>query len=130
ISASGTIVHLEGFGLVKAFRIVATDGSTEYWISNDLEMDELTRQEVAELAWGIEDYHRGLKQFCGVERCQARHPRAQRNYIGLAIRTFLRLEYHRFTTGVSWFQAKFDVVREASKRYLALPLTGLPTHAN
>lgn len=129
ISASGTVVHLEGFGLVKAFRIVATDGSTEYWITNDLEMDELTRQEVAELAWGIEDYHRGLKQFCGVERCQVRHPKAQRNHIGLAIRTFLRLEFHRFTTGVSWFEAKFDIVREAVKRYIALPLYRLPKAA-
>jgi putative transposase len=126
ISDKGTIVHLEGFGLIKAFRIVATNGDTEYWITNDLEMDELKRREVAELAWGIEEYHRGLKQFGGVERCQARHPRAQRNHIGLAIRTFLRLEYHRFTTGVSWFQAKFDIIREAVKRYIASPLYGLP----
>ena len=129
ISASGAIVHLEGFGLVKAFRIVATNGDTEYWITNDLEMDELVRQEVAELAWGIEDYHRGLKQFCSVERCQARHPRAQRNHVGLAIRTFLRLEYHRFSTGVSWFEAKFDVIREAVRRYLALPRYSLPNPA-
>jgi hypothetical protein len=126
ISASGTVVHLEGFGLVKAFRIVATNGDTEYWISNDLGMGELTRQEVAELAWGIEDYHRGLKQFCCVERCQARHPRAQRNHVGLAVRTFLRLEYHRFSTGVSWFEAKFDVIREAVRGYLALPRYSLP----
>lgn len=126
ISAGGTVVHLEGFGLVKAFRIVATNGDTEYWITNDLEMDELTRQEVAELAWGIEDYHRGLKQFCSVERCQARHPKAQRNHIGLAIRTFLRLEYHRFSTGISWFEAKFDIIRHAVRRYLSLPAYCLP----
>jgi putative transposase len=126
ISASGTVVHLEGFGLVKAFRIVATNGDTEYWITNDLRMGELTRQEVAEMAWGIEDYHRGLKQFCGVERCQMRHARAQRNHIGLAIRTFLRLEYHRFSTGVCWFQAKFDIIRDSVRRYLSLPQYCLP----
>ena len=43
ISARGTVVHLEGFGLVKAFRIVATNGDTEHWITNDLGMDEWTR---------------------------------------------------------------------------------------
>jgi hypothetical protein len=129
IASSGTIVHLEGFGLVKAFRIVATNGDTEHWISNDLGMDELTRLRYAELAWGIEEYHRGLKQYCGVERCQTRQPRAQRNHIGLAIRAFLRLEWHRFSTGISWFQAKFDIVREAVKSYLALPLYGLPQPA-
>jgi hypothetical protein len=122
ISEKGTIVHLEGFGLVKAFRIVATNGDTEYWITNDLGMGEMKRRQVAEMAWGIEEYHRGLKQFSGVERCQARHPKAQRNHIGLAIRTFLRLEYHRFTTGVSWFQAKFDIIRDAVRKYLSLPL--------
>jgi putative transposase len=127
ISAAGTVVHLEGVGLIKAFRIEATNGHTEYWITNDLEMDELTRQKYADMAWGIEEYHRGLKQFCGVERCQVRLPRAQRNHIGLSIRTFLRLEYHRFTTGVSWFEAKFDIIREAVRSYIALPLYSLPS---
>lgn len=28
----------------------------------------------------IEEYHRGFKQCCGVERCQARREQAQRNY--------------------------------------------------
>jgi putative transposase len=126
ISASGTIVYLEGVGLIKAFRIEATNGHTEYWISNDLEMDEATRLKYAEMAWGIEEYHRGLKQHCGVERCQVRQSRAQRNHIGLSIRAFLRLEYHRFTTGVSWFEAKVGIVREAVKRYIALPLYSLP----
>jgi hypothetical protein len=125
ISPGGTIVHLEGVGLVKAFRIEATNGHTEYWITNDLEMDEMTRQKYAEMAWGIEEYHRGLKQFCGVERCQVRLPRAQRNHIGLSIRAFLRLEYHRFTTGVSWFEAKFNIIREAVRGYLSLPLYNL-----
>lgn len=129
ISAKGTIVHLEGFGLIKAFRIEATNGHTEYWITNDLDMDEGTRLKYAEQAWGIEEYHRGIKQHCGVERCQARHPRAQRNHIGLAIRAFVRLEVHRFRTGISWFEAKMNLLREGLRRLLAEPLAllSLPT---
>src|SRR5262249_35019642 len=42
IAATGTVVHVEGFGLVKAFRLATTNGGTEYWITNDLTMDELT----------------------------------------------------------------------------------------
>jgi putative transposase len=126
ISPQGTIVHLEGFGLIKAFRIVATDGGTEHWITNDLAMGELQRQGLAEQAWGIEEYHRGLKQHCGVERCQARPSWAQANHIGMAIRTFLRLEWHRFSSGVSWFEAKIDIIREGLRRYLASPLYTLP----
>jgi hypothetical protein len=53
IAATGTVVHLEGFGSVKAFRIVARNGDTEHWITNDLTMDEVTRLMYAERAWGM-----------------------------------------------------------------------------
>jgi hypothetical protein len=121
IAASGTVVHLEGFGLVKAFRIVTTDGDTEHWITNNLQMDAATRLMYAERAWGIEEYHRGLKQHTGVDRCQTRMAKAQRNHIGLALRAFVRLEWHRFTTGVSWFQAKWGIIRDAVRAFLANP---------
>ena len=129
ISAQGTLVHLKGFGLVKAFRIVATDGDAEYWITNDLQMDELQRRELSELGWGIEEYHRGVKQHTGIESCQARHPKAQRNHIGLAIRAFLRLEVQRFRTGVTWFESKMRLLRDALRSLLAQPLSlfSLPT---
>jgi hypothetical protein len=127
IAATGTVVHLEGFGLVRAFRIVATDGDTEHWISNDLGMDEQTRLGYAERAWGIEEYHRGLKQHCGVDRSQVRYTLAVRNHIGLSIRAFVRLEWHRFTTGVSWFAAKLGIIRDAVRGYLARPTYRLPT---
>ena len=55
--------------------------------------------------------------------------RGQRNHIGCAIRAFVRLEYHRFTTGVSWFAAKYALVREAVRAYLADPIYRLPTPA-
>lgn len=121
IAATGTVVHLEGFGLVKAFRMVAPDGDTEHWITNDLGMDEVARQGWAEHAWGIEEYHRGLKQHTAVDRCQTRQANAQRNHIGFAIRAFVRLEWHRFTTGVSWCAAKWGLLREAVRTFLTRP---------
>jgi hypothetical protein len=42
-------------------------------------MTDLTRQSLAERGWIIEVYHRSLKKTCGVERCQSRSGRAQRN---------------------------------------------------
>ena len=128
ISASGTVVHLEGFGLVKAFRIVATNGDTEHWVTNALDMDEWTRLGWAEQAWGIEVYHRGLKQHTAVDRCQTRMAKAQRNHIGFALRAFVRLEWHRVTTGVSWFAAKIGIIREAIRGFLAQGVLAPPTH--
>jgi hypothetical protein len=121
IAAGGTVVWLPEFGLARVFRVVAPNGDTTHWATNDLGMDESARLVFAELSWGIEEYHRGLKQFTGVERCQVRSERGQRNHIGCAIRAFVRLEYHRFSTGVSWFAAKWSIVRDAVRNYLANP---------
>jgi hypothetical protein len=129
IAATGTVVHLEGFGLVKAFRIVTTDGGTEHWVTDDLTMDDAARRTAAERAWAIEQYHRGLKQFTEVERCPARLTRSQRNHVGFALRAFVRLEWHRFRTGVSWFEAKWAVIRDAVRSYLSNPSYRLPTEA-
>jgi hypothetical protein len=62
-----------------------------------------------------------------VEKCQARSARAQRNHIGLALRAFLRLEWHLFSTGISWVQAKAAILRDAIRAYLAQPSIRLPT---
>jgi DDE superfamily endonuclease len=121
LSAAGTVVWLVGYGLVKVFRIVAPDGDTEYWATGDLTLSELDRLCYAEQSWAIENYHRGLKQHCGVERCQMRRARAQRNHIGLAIRAFLRLEVWCFRHWTTWLDAKTDVIRDAVRAYLAQP---------
>lgn len=114
-------MYLKGYGFIRAFKIVAKDGEIEYWATNDLKLPSLQRLQFAEFGWAIEAYHRGLKQCCGVERAQVRSSRAQRNHIGLAIRTFLRLEENWFDTGISWFDAKTSIIREAVRSYLAAP---------
>lgn len=121
ISASGTALHLQGYGMVQVFRIDARDGDAEYWATNELGMESGMRRDYAELGFAIENYHRELKQNCGVEGCQARSETAQRNHIGMAVRAFLRLEWHFFTTGVSGFMAKSGIVAEAIRSYLAAP---------
>jgi DDE family transposase len=122
IADTGTVVHLKEYGLVKVFKIVATDGDIDYWATNDLQMSELTRVKYAQEAWTIENFHRGIKQFSGIERCQARSRRAQRNHIGLSLRAFLRLEVHGYKQGISWFEAKTSIIREAVRAYLVKPL--------
>jgi putative transposase len=129
LAATGTVVWLPGYGLVKVFKIVAPDGDSAYWATSDLTMTDLTRQQFAEFSWTIENYHRGIKQCTEIEGCQARSARAQRNHIGWAIRAFLRLEIHSFTTGVSWLEAKIAIVRDAVRAYLAKPTIRLPATA-
>jgi putative transposase len=129
IAVTGTEVWLPGFGLVKIFRIVATDGDTAYWATNDLGMTDLTRVQLADFSWAIENYHRGIKQCTGIERCQCRKAKAQRNHIALALRAFLRFEIHCFAHGISWIEAKTDIIRDAVRAYIARPRFRLPMPA-
>lgn len=122
VPEEGQIVHVQGFGLVRLFQTVAPNGDVEHWATNDLHLNKATRQELETAAWGIESYHRGLKQCCGVERAQVRSARAQRNHLRLCLQAFLRLEAHRLQTGRSWYEAKTAIIREAVRHYLAQPL--------
>ena len=121
IPDAGQVVHLKGYGFIKVFKRVAPNGDREYWATNDLQMSELTRLKYAQYANTIEQYHRGIKQFCGIERCQLRGARAQRTHIGLALRAFLRIESYCFHRGISWFAAKSQIIRQAVRHYLAQP---------
>lgn len=129
LSSEGQIVHLKGYGMIRVFQIVAKNGDMEYWATNNLVMSNLSCQMLAEKSWMIEIYHRNLKQNCGVERCQARLASAQRNHIGFASRAFVRLERFFFRTGISEFEAKTRIVRNAVRAYLTAPFYTLPSTA-
>jgi hypothetical protein len=129
IPAQGCLVHLKGYGWIKVFRTVGTNGDTEYWATSKLTMTIEEAAFYALDAWQIEVYHRGIKQFTGIESAQYRLEVSQRNHIGLAIRAFVRLEFHRLHSGVSWFEAKTSIIRSAIRYYLAHPTITLQSTA-
>jgi len=122
----GKVVHLRGYGLIRVFRTNDPNGVAEYWASIDLGLDAGMRRHYAELSFAIENDHRDLKQNRGVEKCQVRSERAQRNHIGFSLRAFSRLQWHFFTTGISGFEAKLKLVRKAVQGYLENPFFSLP----
>ena len=121
IPAHGRRVHLKGFGFVEVFRIVAPNGDKEHWATSDLKMEEITRADLARQVFAIENYHRELKQCCGIERAQVRSAKAQKCHILLSLRAFVRLEAHRLRTGISGYAAKGDIIRKAIRLYLSQP---------
>jgi len=40
IAATGTVVQLKGYGMVKVFKIVAPNGDIDYWATNNLHLGE------------------------------------------------------------------------------------------
>ena len=121
IPVFGQVVHLRGYGFIRVFRTKNSDGELQYWATSNLDMTERERTAFEKQGWGIEIYHRGLKQCCNVERCQARRTPAQWGHIQLSLRAFLRLEAHRLRTNVSWYEAKITVVRAAVRDFIRNP---------
>ena len=117
----GRTVHLKGFGFVQVFRTVAPNGDVEHWATDDLKMEAGERRDLSRQVFAIENYHRALKQCCGVERAQVRSVQAQKCHIVLSLRAFVRLEAHRWQTGISGYAAKAGLVREAIRLYLQNP---------
>ena len=125
IDESGLIVWLKGFGEIKVFRLIDRNGNAQHWATNKIEMSDLERVKYASFSWQIEQFHRGIKQFCLIERAQCRRRRPWQNHSNLCLRAFLRIESHCYRTGISWFEAKTSIIRAAVRAYLANPLYSL-----
>ena len=121
IPAQGREVHLKGFGFVRVFRTAAADGGAEHWATDDLRMEDSERRKLVRQVFAIENYHRQLKQCCGIERVQVRSASAQKCHVVLSLRAFVRLEAHRLRTGISGYAAKASLIREAIRLYLQEP---------
>jgi hypothetical protein len=92
----GKIIKIYGFPggkKVRLFRVVANNGRTDWVVTNDLSQDSTDdTQGMCAVRWKIEQYHREIKQTLGIEKCQCRSARAQKNHIGCAI-----LVWHHLT---------------------------------
>ncbi len=67
---------------VKLFWVTVSASRTECVVTNDLTQDYTPEvQAICSIRWIIEEFHREIKQLTGIEACQCRKSRIQRNYI-------------------------------------------------
>ena len=126
IPGEGLVVHLKAYGWIRVFKTFSqAKGEVEYLATNNLDSTLLDIKTVAAQRWKIEEYHRGLKQTTGIEKCQARSQRSQRNHIFCAIISFIGLELQRRKTGVSWYQTKQHIIQYAMRQYMLSPTISL-----
>ena len=95
--AHGKLVKVKEFpGALKfkLFRVVVSTNRTDWVVTNDI--DQVSTDDthaICRTRWKIEQYHREVKQALGLEKCQCRSGRAQRNHIGCVI-----LAWHYLTS--------------------------------
>ena len=110
----GKIIKVKGFSAnkkVKLFRVIVSTNRTDYVATNDLSQSSTDiAQQVCKVRWKIEEFHREIKQLTGIESCQCRKARLQRNHIACAILVWLRLKNLAYISGQTIYQIKHGLL--------------------
>ncbi len=121
----GKEVKIKGFPKdhkVRCFRVAVSTHRTDYVVTNDRTQDSTeATQEVCGFRWKIEQLHREGKQVTGLERCQCRKARIQRNHIACAFLVWVRLKELAAETGRTIYQLKHGLLDDYLIQQLKQP---------
>jgi hypothetical protein len=107
---------------VKLFRVTVSTDRTDYIATNALSQNSTdVVQQVCKIRWKIEEFHRELKQLTGIESCQCRKARIQKNHIACAILVWLRLKDIAYQTGQTIYQIKYALLSDYLIQQLKRP---------
>jgi len=76
---------------------------------------------VCDMRWQIEQLHREGKQVTGLERCQCRTARIERNHIACALLVWTRLKALATQTGRTVYQLKHGLLDDYLVQQLKTP---------
>lgn len=121
----GKRVKLKGFPgatRLKLFRVVLSTEQTELIVTNDLSCESTDHaQKESAIRWHIEQFHRESKQTTGIEQCQCRTNRSQRNHICLSLRVWLCLEQVASQTKQTIYAVKQGMLSDYMRQQLQTP---------
>ena len=115
---------------MKLFRVTVSTNRTEYVVTNDLTQQSTSDvKNVCSQRWQIVErsasrrveVHRGLKQLTGLESCQCRHARIQRNHIACAILVWNYLKKLAYLTQKTIYQLKTELLSGYLAQELKFP---------
>ena len=125
----GKVIKIKGFPKehrVKLFRVVVSSNRTDWVVTNDLSQDStLAVQEACRLRWTIEQFHREIKQLTGIEKCQCRKSRMQRNHIACAVLVWMRLSDFARKAGKTIYAVKKGLLEEYLRHELKNPAVAM-----
>ena len=122
---SGKRIKIRGFPTehkVKLFRVEVSTNRTDWVVTNDLGQDSMTAtQDACGIRWKIEQFHRELKQVTGVEKCQCRKARIQRNHIACAVLVWISMTKIARRAGTNIYQLKSSMLSSYLRHELRSP---------
>jgi hypothetical protein len=107
---------------VQLFRVPVSASRTDHVATNDrtCQSSEDVRTTCAN-RWKIEQLHREIKQLCGIEQCQCRKGRIQRNHIACAFLVWERLKQVACKTAQTVYQIKQNLLKDYPAKELKNP---------
>ena len=121
----GKLIKVRGFPKdkkVKLFRVTVSTNRTEFVVTNDLSQASTDAvQDACAVRWKIEEFHRELKQLTGVESCQCRKARIQRNHIACALLVWSRIKTISYQTGKTVYQVNHGMLSDYLIKQLKHP---------
>ena len=112
-------------GRVKVFRKTFKNEVERYYIvllPNSEEIEQLTYYDFKQLHsihWGIECYHRAIKQLCGIERFMVRTTDALKTHFFCAIRAFTQLELMRAEDLIeNWYELQRNLSLQIAREFI------------
>lgn len=107
---------------VQCFRVEVSTHRTDFVVTNDLAQDSTeATQQACGFRWKIEQLHREGKQVTGLEACQCRKARIQRNHIGCAFLVWVKLKGLAAQTGQTVYQLKHGLLDDYLCQQLKSP---------
>jgi len=112
----GKSIRLKGMPAdfaMRMFRVPISNNRTDYVVTNDPSQHcSGDTRKVCAMRWHIEQFHRELKQLTGVQKCQCRKQRIQRNHIACAVLVWVRLKQIAYETGRTVYQIKKSLLTD------------------
>ena len=132
-------MYLKKFGQVKVFHRSFKNETHTYYIMFVPDKDALSLIYLAEfkelhsIHWGIECYHRAIKQVCGIGLFMVRTSAAIKTHFFSAIRAFTQLELMRAEELIeNWYEVQRNLPLQVTRDFILQQLAqeiGLNTHS-
>ena len=96
---------------MKLFRVIVSINKRSYAAPNDrIQISTNDVQKVSAIRWNLEEFHREFKQLTGIESCQCRKARIQKNHIACVLLVWARLKSLAYKTGKTIYQIKYGLL--------------------
>lgn len=125
IHHEGLITHLKEFGFIKLLRKDFKKGDSRHYIlylPDSEKLQHISRQEfitIHDTHWGIETFHRAIKQVCGICRFMVRNTQAIKTHVFCSLQAFVCLEKMRSTNSISnWYQVQRNLFTFVIREYI------------